>query len=176
MLSSGEFGEKILYSFEAYIAKMQRNISADTLSCSGNSPSLPYPETFPEFLVWHVYSTQLCTLITLQIHTTPEHIKASSVHLLLFRPQTVLKEGRVGGKKSTQICRYVFPLVIFTPVSGDIISLSHFSLHEFTSGHWKALQRCQQHQCLKTSPQVLARSLKELWETTVILQMAKAVK
>lgn len=113
--------------------------------------------------MWHIYSARLCALIKLQIHMTPEHIKACSVHLLLFRPQTALKEGRRGGgEKSTQICRYVYPSVIFIPVPGDIISLSHFSLHEFTSGHCKALQRCQQRQCLKTSPQVLARSLREL--------------
>lgn len=28
---------------------------------------------------------------------TPEHIKACSVHLLPFRPQTVLKDSREGG-------------------------------------------------------------------------------
>lgn len=60
----------------------------------------------------------LCTLVypdkSEDTHDPPEHIKACSVHLLLFGPQTVLKEGgREGGIKSTQICRYVYPLVIF---------------------------------------------------------------
>lgn len=169
MPSSGSlaFGEDILCIFKVYIAPVQRNISVYTLIwiSKWKSPYSALPRDVPRILVWHIYSARLCTLIKLQIHMTPEHIKACSVHLLLFRPQTVLKEGGLvglGGKAHSDMLICLSLGYIFILVPGDIISLSHFSLHEFTSGHWKALQRCQQHQCLNTSPQELARSLKEL--------------
>lgn len=126
------------------------------------------------FLVWHIYSARSCTLITPQLHTTPEHIKASSVHLL--RPQTVLKEGRGKGKQPAQMCRYVHPLVTFSPLSGDVISLSHFSPHEFTSGHWNALQRCRRCQSFKTSLPISGHYCGEATEILQIAQHFSALK
>lgn len=57
----------------------------------------------PRVLAWRIYSARLCTLIKVQIHMTPEHIKACSVHLLLFRPPNSVKGGQRDKKKKNPL-------------------------------------------------------------------------
>lgn len=169
LLQRSSFCKDILYIFKIYIAQMQRNMSVYALSWTSKwkfPSSLPSPD-LPRVLVWRIYSARFCTLIKLQIHMTPEHIKACSVHLLPFRPQTVLKDSRegggAGGGGGESPLRYADMFIprLYLFQSPETSLAYHISsctnLHLDTERHFK---RCQQHQCFKTSPQLLARSLK----------------
>lgn len=105
-------GEAILCILQVYVAEMQRRISFSTLRWKFPFSALPR-ELPTVFGVAYL----LCTLVYLDNIADTHDPRA---HQSLFCPSTPVQtpnSARRGvKKKSTQICRYVYPLVIFTPV------------------------------------------------------------
>lgn len=144
--------------FEVYIVKNAEKYLSQhpALNLTVEIPFLCLVQDLPTVLVWHIYSACFCTLIKLQIHMTPEHIKACSVHLLLFRPQTVLKEVR-GRRKKKSPLRYADMFIpwLYSLQSQETSLAYHISpcmnLHLDTERHFKGASNISVSKNLPTS-------------------------